>query len=143
MQKFTNTPILIAVYENKNDSPNEDSIYMFSINNLMSSKTIEKRTRKGIGECYRIPLSFTTEGFSLIDETYKSLIKKPTIPEFIEIQRQKYRNAYSRWTEEDDKKLEMLYCEGQSINELSKLFERNNGAIRARIKKLELTEKVE
>lgn len=141
MQKFTNTPILIAVYENKNDSPNEDSIYMFSINNLMSSKIIEKRTRKGIGECYRIPLSFTTEGFSLIDETYKSLIKKPTIPEFIEIQRQKYRNAYSRWTEEDDKKLEMLYCEGQSINELSKLFERNNGAIRARIKKLELTEK--
>jgi len=141
MQKFTNTPILIAVYENVDDSPVADSIFMFSINELLSSKTIEKHTREGIGECYRIPLSFTTEGFSLIDETYKSIIKKTTIPEFIEIQRQKYKNAYSRWTKEDDQKLELSYCEGLSINELSKLFGRNNGAIRSRIKKLELKDK--
>lgn len=141
MQQFTNTPILIAVYENVNDRPVPDSIYMFSINELISSKTVGKYYREGIGECYRIPLNFTTEGFSLVDETYKMLINKNTIPDYIDSQRQNYRNAYLRWTEEDDKKLELLYCEGHTIKELSEIFERNNGAIRSRINKLELNDK--
>ena len=52
-----------------------------------------------------------------------------------------HRSAYEKWTSEDDAKLEKLFCEGKKIAELSKIFERNNGAISSRIKKLELKEK--
>lgn len=51
------------------------------------------------------------------------------------------RKAYEPWTAESDEKLERFFCEGKSINEMSKVFERNEGAIRSRIKKLELKEK--
>jgi hypothetical protein len=49
--------------------------------------------------------------------------------------------AYAPWTEEDDNRLELHYCEGKTTAELSKIFGRNNGAINSRIKKLELKEK--
>jgi len=51
------------------------------------------------------------------------------------------KNAYERWTPEDDEKLELLFCEGKTVKELSALFARNEGAINSRIKKLELREK--
>jgi F-box protein 18 (helicase) len=47
-------------------------------------------------------------------------------------------SAYSPWTEELDAMLEEAYCEGQTVAELSTTFERTHGAIRSRIKKLEL-----
>ncbi|ASS50560.1 MAG: hypothetical protein A3D31_13430 [Candidatus Fluviicola riflensis] len=50
-------------------------------------------------------------------------------------------NAYEKWTIEDDEKLETLFCEGKKVTELSEIFKRNDGAIRSRIKKLELKEK--
>lgn len=59
----------------------------------------------------------------------------------IDIQKEKYKNAYSPWSENDDNELEKLFCEGKTISELSKIFERNKGAIESRIKKLELKEK--
>ena len=52
--------------------------------------------------------------------------------------REKHKHAYMPWTEEDDNKLELLFCEGKSTKELSELFGRNKGAINSRIKKLEL-----
>ena len=51
------------------------------------------------------------------------------------------KNAYNPWTKEDDDKLELLFCEGKTTNELSEIFSRNKGAINSRIKKLELKEK--
>lgn len=59
----------------------------------------------------------------------------------VEEKRKSDRNAYKPWTYEDDNRLELLYCEGKSIADLSKEFGRNNGAIQSRIKKLELKEK--
>jgi len=53
----------------------------------------------------------------------------------------KYKKAYEPWTVNDDEKLEELYCLKKSVKELSVLFQRNDGAIRSRIKKLELKEK--
>ena len=47
-------------------------------------------------------------------------------------------SAYSPWTEELDAMLEEAYCEGNTVAELSTKFERTQGAIRSRIKKLEL-----
>ncbi|PSK89891.1 hypothetical protein [Taibaiella chishuiensis] len=54
---------------------------------------------------------------------------------------QAHKNAYERWTEEDDERLELLFCEGKSVRELMNIFARNEGAIESRIKKLELREK--
>ena len=53
----------------------------------------------------------------------------------------KNKNAYEKWTEETDEQLEKLFCEGKTVAELSQIFGRNGGAIRSRIKKLELKEK--
>ncbi len=55
--------------------------------------------------------------------------------------RQKHEQAYTPWTQEDDTKLELLFCEGKRTKELAQLFGRNEGAINSRIKKLELREK--
>ena len=55
--------------------------------------------------------------------------------------REDYQQAYQPWSKEDDKKLEQLVREEKKIAELSKIFRRNEGAIRSRIKKLGLREK--
>lgn len=57
--------------------------------------------------------------------------------------REDYPNAYQPWTSEDDDKLELLWCEGKRVKELSEIFGRNRGAVQSRIKKLELKEKYE
>lgn len=52
-----------------------------------------------------------------------------------------YPMANQPWTPEDDNRLELLFCEGRKPAELAKIFGRKDGAIRSRIKKLELKEK--
>jgi hypothetical protein len=52
-----------------------------------------------------------------------------------------HKQAYKPWTPELDEKLEILFCERNTIKKLSVIFDRNEGAIRSRIKKLELKEK--
>lgn len=55
--------------------------------------------------------------------------------------RKTHKQAYEPWTADADEKLEKLFCEGKTEKELSQIFERNEGAIHSRIKKLELKEK--
>lgn len=76
------------------------------------------------------------------------LRKKAYIMEFIkarslsfEVTRLKHPNYLKPWTEDDDSRLERLWCEGMSVKDLAVLFGRNPGAIDARIEKLELIEK--
>ena len=57
--------------------------------------------------------------------------------------RQKHEKAYTKWTKEDDEKLEKLFCEKKSAKEIAEIFGRQQNAIRARIKKLELKQKYE
>lgn len=52
--------------------------------------------------------------------------------------RKTHKQAYSPWSIEDDEKLKILFKQGVETKELSKIFERNIGAIESRIKKLEL-----
>jgi len=54
--------------------------------------------------------------------------------------RAKYPNAYRPWTKEADNSLATLYKLGKSIEELSLLFQRNNGSIASRLKKLGMIE---
>lgn len=54
--------------------------------------------------------------------------------------RKKFNGAYRPWTTERDDELTIMYCEGVNVRDISKHFERTKGAIRSRIKKLELKE---
>jgi len=56
----------------------------------------------------------------------------------MEQQKQLHAKAYAPWTEEEDDKLRQYYSEGLSVSEIASKMERNNGAIRSRIKKIEL-----
>jgi len=49
-----------------------------------------------------------------------------------------YPNAYSPWSTEDDKLLGKLYESGKTIDELTKLFGRNSGGIKYKLRKLNL-----
>tara|TARA_B110000902_G_C14133716_1_gene523005 strand:- start:8 stop:436 length:429 start_codon:yes stop_codon:yes gene_type:complete len=84
------------------------------------------------------------EGINKFTEKLVEIVEKMRAEEknsFLKEKRKINRNAYQPWTEEDDKVLELLYCQGKSVAYLSKEFGRNNGAIQSRIKKLELKEK--
>lgn len=72
-------------------------------------------------------------------KAYKQLLGEPTYS--VEACRMDHPNAYMPWTQEDDDKLEQLFCEGKTTKELSEIFQRKQGAIRSRVKKLELEEK--
>lgn len=55
---------------------------------------------------------------------------------YIEQQDLIHSKAYAQWTKEEDQKLIELYSKGETIEELCKIFARNEGAIKSRIKKL-------
>lgn len=52
--------------------------------------------------------------------------------------RENHTDAYKSWTTELDDKLTVMYCEGASLRDMASYFGRTQGAIRSRIKKLEL-----
>ena len=67
------------------------------------------------------------------------VLKEPIKPAYnVEEKRQEHPRAYDKWSPEDDERLKEMYAAGHSVAELAKHFERNNGAIRSRLKKLEL-----
>ena len=48
------------------------------------------------------------------------------------------KNAYSKWTIDEEKKLTSLFLQGKSTKEISIIMKRQTGGINARIKKLGL-----
>jgi len=54
--------------------------------------------------------------------------------------RAKNKDAYRPWTPALDEELTVMYCEGASIKDMAKHFARSLGAIKSRIRKLELDE---
>lgn len=54
----------------------------------------------------------------------------------MEQKRSEHGNAYVPWDDEADRLLCRMYDEGKSISLLSDIFERTQGAIRSRLKKL-------
>ena len=57
---------------------------------------------------------------------------------YMEQQKRLHTNAYAKWTPKDDEQLKVLYRQGTSIQKLTQIFGRNEGAIYARISKLGL-----
>lgn len=56
---------------------------------------------------------------------------------YMEQQKQKFPNAYAPWTPEEERDLLKLHIQGKSISEIASILQRNAGAIRSRLKKLE------
>jgi F-box protein, helicase, 18 len=54
--------------------------------------------------------------------------------------REKHKDAYKPWTTELDNELTVMHYKGVNVRDMAKNFERTTGAIRSRIKKLELEE---
>jgi len=69
------------------------------------------------------------------NKEFKRIVMKNTDCYMYE-QKLKHKNAYERWTTEDDSKLLELYNKWKSIKELCEIFERNNWSIRSRLRKL-------
>ena len=77
-------------------------------------------------------------------ELEERILKKVKAPRktYTKAEKQRaHKDAYERRSTEDYEKLELLFCEGKTLKELSSIFARNEGAIESRIKKLELREK--
>lgn len=55
---------------------------------------------------------------------------------YMDRQKQLYSNAYAPWTEEEEQDLLFHYKQGKTISELIEIFQRNEGAIRSRLRKL-------
>jgi F-box protein, helicase, 18 len=79
---------------------------------------------------------------STITINIKPKVEKPTTNanSYIRKIRIKYKDAYKPWTTELDDELTVMYCEGVQVKDLARHFGRSRGAIRSRIKKLELEE---
>lgn len=82
-----------------------------------------------------------------IKETAKEQVNAVILREYsnkegfsVDKTREKYHDAYKPWTTELDDELTVMYCEGVTIRDMAKHFGRSKGAIRSRIKKLELEE---
>lgn len=82
MQKFTKTPIVIAVYERKkgSDSPVPDSLRMIDIshlNELVDTLKLKKKTKENKKgekyEVYQIPVRNTAPKFKLIEQLKPNL----------------------------------------------------------------------
>ncbi|RZJ72252.1 hypothetical protein [Flavobacterium sp.] len=118
-----------------------DSVLLRISETLNTESGIEKR-QIGISE---EDLDLFVESLQISCKEFRKI--KPSQPkantraEFLEKLREKHGQAFMPWSKEDDGQLEVLYCEGKSVPELARFFGRQNGAIRARIKKLELEEK--
>lgn len=136
MQDFTNTPILIAVYENRNDKPVSDRVYFFPISLLRNNPDIKINFRKGIGDCFKVPLELTHLGFELINSTFENLSGKKGKAYSVEQKRFDHPNAYKPWTESEDKLLSKLVSSGKSVKEIAEEFGRKNSAIRSRLLKI-------
>ena len=105
----------------------------------------ERKALDGEGHYRQRNLILFHEDFKQFAHSLSNCIAK--VPKEVELQdrqshvaqvRESYPNAYQAWSKEDDLALEVLFGEGQSVAELSKHFQRQPGAIRARIKRLGL-----
>lgn len=56
---------------------------------------------------------------------------------YMDRQKQLYSKAYAPWTEEEENDLLLYYQQGKTIAELVEIFQRNAGAIRSRLRKLD------
>jgi hypothetical protein len=73
MQEITKIPILIAVYECKEQGKEiiDNHLYLFSIDDLLEHKKEFKIINRHFGACYHIPVEFTHSDFDFVKQIHK------------------------------------------------------------------------
>lgn len=107
------------------------------------------KLRFGIGLKKKMSLKQIAELYGISKERVRQIEKKIIEKLKFDYYNDNLENNYSKiktntwrhWTEIDDNELEKMYCEKRPINEISDLLKRTRGAIKSRIKKLQLVEK--
>lgn len=95
--------------------------------------------KKKLKEKYEHDREAYTEGKTEFIRHIVQLAKMlPKEKKSVSAEKEKYGNAYLPWEEKADNYLTTLYNQGKTIAELSDIFERGKGAIRSRLKHLEL-----
>ncbi|MCK5051151.1 MAG: DNA helicase RecQ [Candidatus Cloacimonetes bacterium] len=74
--------------------------------------------------------------YKLKSENPEHKVDAPKITLTLEKIREEYPKAYEKWTELDDKLLELSFQMDQNINELARFLQRKPGAVRSRLKKI-------
>ena len=74
-----------------------------------------------------------------IPTTEKKVAPNEKIYSYDEV-REKHKDAYKPWTDELDQELTVMFCEAVNASDIAKHFGRTKGAIKSRIKRLELEE---
>lgn len=78
---------------------------------------------------------------SLLKDSQRKVRKRTDEKAYtVEEVRARHKNAYQPWTTEADDELTVMYCEGAKVKDMAMHFGRTRGAIRSRIKALELEE---
>lgn len=138
MQKYTQTPIIIAVYQRNGDNFIPEIPYFISIDKIKElSSTLGKVSVKN-DVCYEIPLRLTIQSFDYITDFDRYDVRKTYS---INEMKKNYPNTGKKWTTEEDDKLEALFKEKTKIIDICNTLERSKTAILLRIEKLELREK--
>lgn len=96
---------------------------------------IGKYKREAYGEIFISLIKEFQNEFGII-KTEKN-IEDTLQVSYMDRQKQLYDHAYAPWTKEDDDYLVELYKQGKSTKELMKIFGRNFGSIKSRLKKLQ------
>lgn len=98
--------------------------------NIMQVESEEEEDDEEVDDDMEIDGVALREAISLMKEELKAYS--------VEKIREKHKDAYQPWSPELDDELTIMFCEGKTIKEMMAHFGRTNGAINARIKKLEL-----
>lgn len=94
---------------------------------------------KVLSEKEKEKVAIPTQSIPTTRKTEKKETKNGKAYSFDQI-REKHKDAYRPWTSDLDEELTVMYCEGVNVRDLAIHFGRTKGAIRSRIKKLELEE---
>jgi hypothetical protein len=126
----------------------EALITSFSMNHSSHNNNLEYgiTTSMQSGELSKNIIEFIREIYFESETVYEKTPKNPegisaALNPNIDVIREAFPRAYEKWTPQNDAKLEELFREKKSLDEIAKIFQRQPSAIRARIIKLELHEK--
>jgi hypothetical protein len=123
-------------------------ITSFNMNHSSHNNNLEYGITMGMqsGELSKNIIQFIKEIYFESETVFEKNPKNPegisaSAAPKIEVIREAFPRAYEKWTPQNDAKLEELFKEKKSLDEIARIFQRQPSAIRARIIKLELYEK--
>ena len=104
---------------------------------------ISEVTKKSDGETARRQIFiFENEIEQVAEKVCRSLVnftkKRSSRNSIIAKAKEKYANAYNFWSKRDDYELALFYRQGSSMENISKSLQRQPGAIKIRLEKLNL-----